>query len=348
MLIYFLARDFTDFEGYGRYAQGMFSGLHRKGLNIYPMTTTQYSMPQWLHRLQRSPGPPDLVITCLPPFMLPRVNGRHWALTMTEGTEMPKDWPPYFKYANLERIIVPTQYSADVFSGWGVPVHIVPGGTEPSEFPVLVPPVRGQVRDREHFTFLTLADRGARKGWTEVWMAFFEAFGSPEDTPDVRLIIKCRPDGNEMVTKLASLPSVDPRIIWQAEDLPHPYDVYKQADCVVLPSRSEGWGMPHREAAMMGIPVITLKYSGLDDGTLDEWSIPIGTYTLENIPSTHIWVAGKWARADTTQLASAMRTVYDDPTTARQNALRGAQWLRDHQTWEHAASQLLELIEHVS
>lgn len=38
--------------------------------------------------------------------------------------------------------------------------------------------------------------------------------------------------------------------------------LYASCDCVVLPSRSEGWGRPQMEAMSMGRPVITTNWSG--------------------------------------------------------------------------------------
>ena len=56
-------------------------------------------------------------------------------------------------------------------------------------------------------------------------------------------------------------------------------ELYAMADAMCWPSRGEGWGMPPREFAMTGKPVIATRWSGLEDG-IDHWALPIG-HTME-------------------------------------------------------------------
>jgi hypothetical protein len=180
MLIHFVAYDYSQYQGYGRYAQHMVAALIRQGVEVYPLTITQAELPQWLKRLQGWSRTPDLTITCAPPFAIPRVSGRHWALTMTEGSRLPKEWPDCIYTAGIERLLVPCEYNRLAFAETGIPTTVVPGGTDPNEFSLI------SERTVHPYTFLTLADRGARKGWMETYQAFFEQF---VDVPDVRLII---------------------------------------------------------------------------------------------------------------------------------------------------------------
>jgi len=219
----------------------------------------------------------------------------------------------------------------------------VPGGTDPDEFPLIE---NNKVRSvlSNPYTFLALADRGARKGWTEAWAAFYQAFGTPEQTPDVQLIIKSRPDGNELLAMIAGADNPDPRIRIIMEDRVSMAALYAQADCFVIPSRSEGWGMPHREAAMMGLPVITQRYSGVDDGHCHKWAIVISGGKLEPIPTVCEQIAGQWMRANTAQLAAAMIHCYKNPGEVAARAAGAAAWLRANQTWDHTAARLLHMI----
>jgi hypothetical protein len=102
--------------------------------------------------------------------------------------------------------------------------------------------------------------------------------------------------------------------------------------------------MPHREAAMMGLPVITQAFSGMDDGHTHEWSIVLqkGKYARDRRHGQHI--AGEWMVADIDELAQAMRACYDEPAATFKRATYARRWLRKNQTWEISCRKLLDLM----
>ena len=285
---------------YGRWSLRFIRALKLRGVDVQMSLTEIVLSPPWVQELFGLKWD-RLTIQCLPACGAIPMPGRMWLWSMTEGSELPDGWAQQIKLANPERLIVPCEYNAEAFrqgmldEGLSLPIHIVPGGTDPAEFPRMHR--NGRYENGDHrYTFLALADRGGRKGWGETWDAFYKAFGTPDDTPDVRLIIKSRPKGNELLNMIAGGDGLDPRItIWQ-EDMDEMRDTYSVADCVSMPSRSEGWGMPHREAAMMGLPVITQKYGGIDDGHTEEWSIPIGGGRIERMPTSYQHIKGEWLR----------------------------------------------------
>jgi glycosyltransferase involved in cell wall biosynthesis len=239
--------------------------------------------------------------------------------------------------AHIEQVFVPCEHNAHAFAVAGLHVSVVPGGTDPDEFPLIT-----ESAERP-YTFLTFADRGARKGWVETHDAFYKAFGSPDDTPDVRLIVKGRGSLEHRFLEAVAEANRDPRLRFWLEDVAHPSEVYREADCLVLPSRSEGWGMPHREAAMMGLPVIVGRHSGLDDGHTDEWALVLQTTHEAPIPSHETTVAGTWRKADVPELATWLRWCYENPVTGVTRGQTAAQWLRQNQTWQHAAQRFVEV-----
>lgn len=337
MLLNWLGSNFRETDGYGRYNNRLMAALERLGVDVRPQHTEIANADGWVQeRLGVSWG--GLTISCLPPFYLNRVPGRHWLLSMTEGSELPPGWKETIQRSGIERIIVPCKHNAEAFAVCGLPVHVVPGGTDPDEFPLNMAP-----RPDRPYTFLALADRGARKGWAEVWAAFFKVFGGPADTPDVRLIIKSRPDGNDLLELIAGAENPDPRISIIMEDMDM-RAFYRLGDCFAIPSRSEGWGMPHREAAMMGLPVIVQLCSGIDDEHTDQWALVVEGGKLERIPSHFEHQSGEWLRADIGNLAAMMRRCYEMPSVAATCGRYAASWLREWQTWDHAAQKLLALI----
>ncbi len=339
MQINWAAYSFDAYDGYGRYAMHMIRALLGLGVDVRAMILAQLALPGWLQR-RTGLDLSLLTITCAPPYMTRGLPCRQWSLSMTEGTILPDGWARTLN-DTCERVIVPCAHNREAFvaSGVTIPVHVIPGGIAPEEFPLL------QRRPGRPYTFLTLADRGARKGWVEVWEAFYRAFGTPADTPDVRLLIKTRPHTNDLVDRIAGAVHRDPRIFFWSENVANPADVYAQADCFAIPSRSEGWGMPHREAATMGLPVITTRYSGLVEG-IEGWAaVVLEKLTLQDVPANTPHVRGQWVRADVGELAAGLRWCYEHAEEAAERGRRGAQWLREHQTWQHSARRLLALLE---
>lgn len=335
-----------NFDGYGRYATRLIQALQRAGVDVTPHFAGAADAPAWmLDKWGVDFSVPTLSL--LPPYYLrklPAGSAPHWLLTMTEGSECPDGWADIINCSGIERVIVPCQHNAEAFAAGGVeaPITVIHGGTDPDEFPLIVS------RPERPYTFLALADRGKRKGWSEVYSAFFAAFGTYKDTgPDkVRLVIKCRPGGNDLIDFIVEkCPWIDPRISFDMRDVPDMREVYAMADCFVIPSRSEGWGMPHREAAMMGCPVITQAYSGMDDGNTGEWSTPIRLGRMEPIDATkdgHI--KGQWRVVDRDELADVMRQHYENPDVFARAGKVAARWLRANQTWDDSASALLQLL----
>lgn len=338
-------------DGYGRYSAHMVRALRRAGAQVTPLLAAHADMPDDLARLAGLDWS-RLTITCAPPYLLNRIPGDapHWLYSMTEGTELPHGWADVIAESGVERVLVPCESNAETFRaalakvGCTLPVGVVPGGTDPDEFP-FTPRTPGNP-----YTFLTIADRGGRKGWSETYMAFYEAFGTAKDTPNVRLIAKCLPHGNNIIDLIAEsgVEQIDPRIRFWRESVANPADIYAAADCVVMPSRMEGWGMPHREAAMMGLPVITQVVGGLDDGYTHHWAYTVEGGQWEHIPGSFKHMQGDWLRCDVTALAAMMRRMYDNPHDGVRKGAKAAQWLRQHQTWRHSAEQLLGVVEGLS
>lgn len=333
-------------DGYGRFNSRLVQALQHLGVEVKAATMDNLTMPPWMQR-QEGINWDDLTISCLPPYFLKDVPGRHWLFTMVEGSIVPENWVSTINSSMVERLIVPCQHNVDAFrnSGVVIPISIIPGGTDPDEFPALDRYTRVEsINQQNPYTFLSLADRGNRKGWDETRDAFYLAFGGKtKGDKTVRLILKARPH-DTVLNLMSKAEGRDERVVYQVVDSPSPYEVYKQAHCLVLPSRCEGWGMPHREAAMMGLPVITQRYSGLDDGFLEEWALVLEGGQMRPIPKEHQPSMGEWMVADKEDIAQKMRFCRFSPETADFFGSKARRWLSKNQTWHHSATALVKLI----
>jgi glycosyltransferase involved in cell wall biosynthesis len=337
---YLMYRAITH-DGYGRYALSQIKALARAGVDVYPEHVTALEAPGWMLRLKGLDFS-RLTIALMPPHELKALPARQWLSTMYEGTGLPDDWARHVN-EKAERVIVPCEWLVEVFRENGVlkrvPIDVVPGGVDPEEFPVLDFPVP----DHRPYTFLSFGDRGSRKGSDLAWQAFYRAFG---DCPDVRLVVKTLAGGLPELTTARIKDDAgnivgDPRISLWRETSDSLADVFSLVDCFVYPTRGEGWGLPPREAACMGLPVICTRYGGTAVG-IDEWAVPINT--LRPVHS-RLRGGGQWAEPDVEEVAHLMRWCYEHRDEAKQKGLQAARWLRANQTWAQSAQALIALLE---
>jgi glycosyltransferase involved in cell wall biosynthesis len=321
-----------EYDGYGRYGLSQIKALARAGVDVYPDHIMALEAPGWMQQLKGLDFS-RLSVALMPPHELKALPARQWLSTMYEGTGLPDDWGAHINQ-KAERVIVPSEFLVDVFRSHGVhrriPIDVVPGGVDVDEFPVLDRPVP----THRPYTFMAFGDRGSRKGSDLVNQAFYRAFG---DNKDVRLIIK---------TLAFGLPDLctakgDPRISVWRDTTKSLADVFAMTDCFVFPSRGEGWGLPPREAACMGVPVIATRWGGLENG-IDNWAIPLNDVKLTN---SNLRGRGQWAQPSVDEIVDRMLWCYNNREDARQKGLAAAAWLREHQTWDQSARALMKLLE---
>ena len=325
---------YSDNDGYGRFNSRMIWALRNAGVQVSYFTKYHLGMPGWMQK-ELGIDWNDLTISCAPAVELAKVPGKHWLITMIESNCVDHDWLVHLCTKDLERILVPCLENRNAFENAGVniPIEILHGGTDPKEFPW----VEGD--GNRPYTFLALTDRGFRKGWSEVWEAFYKAFGGKTTgIQDVRLILKYLPHTalKETMSAMSGADGADKRIIYQSESAKSMWDVFYQVDCVVLPSHFEGWGMPHREAAMAGLPVITQKYSGMDDGFTEKWAL--------TVPGREMTL-GWWQIPDIDAIAEKMKWCFYNREEASRFGKSASLWLQENQTWDHSAARLLEMME---
>ena len=256
----------------------------------------------------------------------------HIGRTMFETDRLPKDW---VRQCNLmDEIWVPTEFNRETFLRSGVEArkivlipgavdenHFDPGQHEPAELP-----------NRARFNFLSVFEWIWRKGWDVLLKAYLQEFG-PED--DVCLYLRCYecncPDGDakklmasrvlEVAQNLGVAEDQLPRIEILADQVPYGQlpSLYRSVQCLVAPSRGEGWGRPHHEAMMMGVPVIATNWSGNTEFMNEENSYLLD-YELSPVRGVEtafqIYEGHEWAEPSAEHLRELMRRAYSSPDEA--------------------------------
>jgi len=268
-----------------------------------------------------SPGVDAKVhLICGQPREIERIEGHTYVLlTMFEADRIPQEW---VKFANtlFDYIIVPAQFSEDVFKKCGVITPIVQIPLFATHFEIYEPPT-----DVFTFTHQNALVDGSQKGWDLVIRAFMQLF---KDREDVRLILKARNHDwahsryyEDWIAREKNIELLQGDWIYQ--DIHSRF--YARTNCFVYPSRGEGWGLPPLEAMAHGIPTILTKAHSHTE--FSEYGIEIGTtgesfsYYIDRVFEAGI---GHWAEPNFDELLEAMQMVVDDYIKQKARAVKNA------------------------
>jgi GT2 family glycosyltransferase len=258
--------------------------------------------------------------------------------TMLEVDGLPADW---VAQANqMDEVWTPTHFNAQTFTESGVrrPIRVMPLGVDPDHFS----PETGGHRLDGRFVFLSMFEWRRRKAPEILLRAFCAAFRRSDG---VVLVLKI--DNRELRVDLAQkiaalgLPRDRPPIAllvdhdYRAEALAA---LYRSADCFVLPSRGEGFGLPYLEAMACGLPVIGTDWGGPRDFLDARWAYPLRIQGLGEADDENPYYRGfRWAEPDTDHLVHLLRRVYEDRAEAAEIGRRAAATARNW-SWDGAAA----------
>jgi glycosyltransferase involved in cell wall biosynthesis len=292
-------------------------------------------------------GSPDVVIRNLYPPRVDDVNGRLNLLYLAwEDSLLPRKWAESFN-RSIDIVLAPTHHVKQVMlnSGVTLPTHVVGEGISERFFEADA--LWARTRKHDSFTFLNISSGFPRKGIDVLLEAYFTEFTAPEN---VRLVLKTFPNPhNEVAAQIDEIRkkiSNPPLCIHLDCDLP-PEEIdqlYAEADCLVYPTRAEGFGLPIAEAIACKLPVIATRYSGLMDFCSDDTTFFVN-YDL--VPSrSHLAVPGAmWAEPRINALREQMRFVFTNRHSkeVRQRVEAGYQNAKENLRWSRVANQVEEI-----
>ena len=264
-----------------------------------------------------------------------------------EDSLVSSDWIANFN-RHLTAILAPSHYVRKVLidSGLTIPCHVIGAGINERFFGARGAPAAREMHPRE-YTFLNISSGFPRKGIDSLLEAYFTEFTALDK---VRLVVKTFPNPhNEVAGQINALrekcPNPPPCAHIDCDlELEEIDKLYSEADCLVYPTRAEGFGLPIAEAMACKLPVIATRYSGLLDFCSDKTAFLID-YDLA--PSrSHLAVPGSmWAQPRINQLRERMRfMVANHKSTEVQRRVETAyQYVRNNLRWSHVA----EKVEHI-
>ena len=266
--------------------------------------------------------------------------------TMLETDGIPAEW---VRQANLmDEVWVPSTFNVDTFRRSGVtrPLHVIPLGIDPDHFN---PDITGYPLSGT-FTFLSVFEWGERKAPEILLRAFSDEFSAAE--PVLLIIRALNRDGDVNIARdveRLNLNRHGGRIVFSINEV-IPYHqagaLYRSADCFVLSTRGEGWGMPILEAMACGLPVIATDWSAQRDFMNHGNAYPVEVERIIPAEAKCPYYKGfGWAQPSYEHLRALMRHVFEHPAQARAKGMQAAAEVHEKWTWDQSAAKIMARLD---
>jgi glycosyltransferase involved in cell wall biosynthesis len=250
----------------------------------------------------------------------------------------------------MDEVWAPSTFNAETFRLSGVtrPIHVIPLGVDPDHFNpgIASRPVPGV------YTFLSLFEWGERKAPEMLLRAFNEEFRATEPVILLAKTLNVDPgvDVSREIAHLGLSPEGGRIHLSLNQEVPT-YQLgvlYRSADCFVLPTRGEGWGMPIIEAMACGVPVIATSWSAHCDFMTARNSYPLRVEKLVPARAKCPYYAGSnWAEPSYVHLRRLMRHVFENQAEARSKGERASREIRAGWTWKDAAAKIIARLDQI-
>lgn len=276
-----------------------------EGIEIYRVSVPPFARRYWftvcgIWRVWRLAKQCDIIQTstynaAIPAWLVAKARGKKCVITVYEvygalwnrlpGMSWLRAWP----YRVFERLVIKRRFDRFVAISQATQKSLVAAGVQENKTSVIYPVVdydrfdpaktcRNEIRRKlglkNEFMYMFFGRPGLAKGGEFLVRAVPEIL---KEIPDAKLllILSSSPRGRyNRIRKLIINLGIEGQVIWlepvAREDLP---SYIAAADCVVVPSFSEGFGYTAVEAATLGVPTVIA-----DAGSLPE--VIFGDFTM--------------------------------------------------------------------
>lgn len=256
--------------------------------------------------------------------------------TMFESDKIPEEWADYLLMA--DEVLVPSTWCQKVFAKAGVKSTVVPLGYNDKMFQYVERSIASEVK--RPFTFIHYDSFNLRKGWAEVFKAFTEEF-----TPDepVRLVLKTAQNAVTVPIMKSQYPNID--TITGTLPERELVELMARADCMVYPSRGEGFGITPLEAMATGMPAIVPNEHGISEYFDPNYMLEVKA--PERCPGLYSRFkgqdVGQMVVADVEDLKKQMRYAYDHQAEVKELGRAASNYVKKY-TYAATAAQLAAVI----
>lgn len=346
-----------DGSGYAEAARNYVLSIYRKG---YPITLAPISFEKTrpnlgkdgeiLQSLVNNKIPYDKVIVHSTPDLwqnFTRFDEKYIiGYTVWESSRIHPVWTEACNKAN--EIWLPCEWNMELFKESGVttPLYKIPHAIDVPDLSTL-PNFNLDGVSEDTFVFYSIFQWQERKNPYALLTAYSSAFSGVEDVILVMKTYRFDHSGDkEAIKKLI----MEYRNFINLEKFPKMFLVvenmsrenimalHRRGDCFVLFQHSEGWGLPHFEAAACGKPVITPGYGGQVD-FLNESNSYLTNYTLSPVTgmnhfSPYYRADQYWCETDMKHSIETMRHVYENRDEAKEKGRLARESIIQNFTWD--------------
>ncbi len=360
---------FFDGSGYAEAARQYVLALHRLGI---PLTLEAISFEparpdlgetgKLIHSLVDKNIPYNIKIIHLTPehYEAYREGDPIFNIgySIWETSKLHPSWPDHINN-NVDHALVGCGWNVQVYreSGVTIPITMIPHGIDVNEYEGIEDfAIAGPKKD--DFIFYSIFQWTERKHPMALIKTFWSEFTEHEK---VALVLKTHRSSyaesekeviRDTIRRLRKVMPIDsyPRIYLITDMLSREeiLGLHKRGDCFVLFQRSEGFGLPHFEAAACAKPIITTGMGGNM-----EFTKPKNSY-LVNFTWTPVfgmpwcpWYRGDqmWAEPDLEHAALLMRRVFEHRDEATERGRRIKKYVERNLSWDTVGQLLIETIK---
>lgn len=296
-----------------------------------------------------NPSPKDKLINIIlmetnHMYFYDKYVGPKIAFSVWESTRQPQHF--FNKLKEYDQIWVPTAWQRECTIEQGISadkVFVVPEGVDLNRFF----PVEHKKKDK--FQFMIFGRWDYRKYTKEMVRAFIEEFG--KDEPVELLLSADNPypvdTYNSTEERLEKYGLEDDRIKILHFPTDEEYTKYLQTgNCMLMVSRSEGWGIPACEALACGTPTLITDWGAPLEYGKYAYKVKIsGLKKPENVFMQGD-TPGLWAEPDFDDLKKQMRYIYENYDECKKYTMDNIDFVR-HFTWDNAANIAMEILNNI-
>lgn len=288
---------------------------------------------------------------CIPTMQMrfPRTD-RSLGFATYETYDPPKEWITLLN--RLDGVICPSLFNYDIFAHSGVkrPLFHVPHCINTKVWNDSVIPLN----KFEKFTFLFAGSWKKRKGWPELIEAYFREFNEKDK---VQLLIKTDKTETaiqdiEKIKVSLDLKKDYPTVLFERRVFDDVYlpSFYKSADCLVMPSLGEGFGLPALQCMSIKVPVIVTNFSGCKDYASDERCTmiePSGFMMHSGMDNIVQFSNRKWPRITIQSIQEAMRRVLNNKDEINFKTDKAYEYVQDNFSYSFVLNKFNKVMESI-